>query len=373
MRRILFILSLTLLGVVALAQNNAADSLYLDSIYRHLELEEYTVPHTWLYTKDSTTITATIYHINTSYGGFSNTLMTYGTYSPSYRTVGYGTSSEYRVYNLDGYEFKNNKMLTFPFSYLYVTNNAGGDSVLKYEDFKLGKITDSGADIINARLNVYGSLSASAQTKIVPCNYKSLTDSNNYVPNYTYGLTGQKFPASSWNSDYYTNWITQNGVNIATNLITSGASAVVSSLAGGGIGTAAGAISFGTTIGGILASKYKAEITPDQAKGDVNCGDINYSTGKTGFTIQAMSVRKEMAQIIDAYFSAYGYKVNTIKVPSINSRTNWNYIKTVGCYIMADIPEDDLQEIKDMFNKGVTFWHNPATFGDYSQSNTIVG
>ena len=43
MRRILFILSLTLLGVVALAQNNAADSLYLDSIYRHLDLEEFTI------------------------------------------------------------------------------------------------------------------------------------------------------------------------------------------------------------------------------------------------------------------------------------------------------------------------------------------
>ena len=43
MRRLLSIVFFTLLCVVAFSQNNAADSLYLDSIYRHLELEEYTI------------------------------------------------------------------------------------------------------------------------------------------------------------------------------------------------------------------------------------------------------------------------------------------------------------------------------------------
>ena len=43
MNRILSILFFTLLCVVAFSKNNVADSLYLDSIYRHLELDEYTV------------------------------------------------------------------------------------------------------------------------------------------------------------------------------------------------------------------------------------------------------------------------------------------------------------------------------------------
>lgn len=334
--------------------------------------DTWTIPHTWTYTKNSTTITATIYHIATSQGGYTNTLMTNVTASPNYRSVAYGTENEYRVYNLDGYEFKNNKMLTYPFSFLYITNNAGADCVYRYEDFKLGKITTSGAKIINARLNVYGSLSASAQTRLVPCNYKNLLDENNTVPNYTYGLAGQKFPASSWTSDYFTNWLTQNGVNIATNLVVNAASSIVSASTGG-LGLAMGAIGLGSSIASALTQVNKAQITPDQAKGDLSCGDINYSTGKTGFAIQAMSVRKEVAQIIDDYFSAYGYCVNSIKIPNITGRTNWNYVKTIGCYIKADIPQEDLQTIKNMFDKGVTFWHNPATFGDYSQSNTIVG
>ena len=43
MRRLVSIVFLALSCVAAFSQNNAADSLYLDSIYRHLELEEYTI------------------------------------------------------------------------------------------------------------------------------------------------------------------------------------------------------------------------------------------------------------------------------------------------------------------------------------------
>ena len=43
MRRLVSIVFLALSCVAAFSQNTAADSLYLDSIYRHLELEEYTI------------------------------------------------------------------------------------------------------------------------------------------------------------------------------------------------------------------------------------------------------------------------------------------------------------------------------------------
>jgi hypothetical protein len=85
-----------------------------------------------------------------------------------------------------------------------------------------------------------------------------------------------------------------------------------------------------------------------------------------------MSVRAEVARTIDEYFSMFGYKVNRVKLPNISGRRNWNYVKTIGCYIDGDVPQDDMQEIKDMFNKGVTLWHNPNTFADYSQNNDII-
>ena len=68
----------------------------------------------------------------------------------------------------------------------------------------------------------------------------------------------------------------------------------------------------------------------------------------------------------------FGYKVNDTKIPNITGRSNWNYVKTVDINITGDFPQADLQEIKDMFNAGCTFWHNPSTFLDYSQNNPIV-
>ena len=68
----------------------------------------------------------------------------------------------------------------------------------------------------------------------------------------------------------------------------------------------------------------------------------------------------------------YGYKVNTVKIPNVSGRRNWNFVKTINCYIDAAIPQEDLQEIKNMFNRGITIWHNASTFMDYSQSNPIV-
>ena len=93
---------------------------------------------------------------------------------------------------------------------------------------------------------------------------------------------------------------------------------------------------------------------------------------KSPFTYIPMSVKAEIAGCIDQYFSQFGYKCNRVKIPNITGRRNWNYVKTVGCYIEADIPQEDLAEIKNMFDRGITIWHNPATFADYSQNNDII-
>lgn len=85
-----------------------------------------------------------------------------------------------------------------------------------------------------------------------------------------------------------------------------------------------------------------------------------------------MSIKAEFAKIIDDYFSMFGYKTNKVKVPNLIGRQNWNYVKTIDCNIIGNFPQEDLQEIKDMFNNGLTIWHNTSTFLDYSQNNNIV-
>lgn len=71
------------------------------------------------------------------------------------------------------------------------------------------------------------------------------------------------------------------------------------------------------------------------------------------------------------YFVKYGYKVNKWEKINVNSRRYFNFIKTNTCNIVGDeIAHEYLEEIKDIFNRGVTIWHvdNGANVGDYSVS-----
>lgn len=71
------------------------------------------------------------------------------------------------------------------------------------------------------------------------------------------------------------------------------------------------------------------------------------------------------------YFVKYGYKINKWEKINVNSRRYFNFIKTNTCNIVGEeIPHEYLEEIKDIFNRGVTIWHidNGASIGDYSVS-----
>lgn len=295
---------------------------------------------------------------------FTSPAVTIKIYSPAdnaYATTLLSTTTVNRPSTVDGYTPKNNKLFTYPYSFIYMTNNAGIDSVYRYEDFSSA----------TPKFYIGGALGQGCSTKLVPVDYKHLTGG---VENYPYGMSGAKYPICAWNSDYYTNWLTQNAVNIGTNIVSSTLVPAVSTTmrtGSAGLGlAAAGAGLLGSVINAV-GQIETAKIMPDQAHGNVNGSDITFAWRRY-FTANKMSVRAEIARIIDDFFSMFGYKVNRVKIPNLHTRANWNYIKTIGCYIRADIPQKDLQEIQNMFNEGLTLWHNPSTFGDYSQQNGII-
>lgn len=280
-----------------------------------------------------------------------------------------------RPNTIDGFTPVNKKLLSYPYQYLNVSNNVGTTLPYRYEDFSNG-----------AKFRVEGVLCPSGSTKAVPVDYKNISNSEN---GYDYSIQGSKYPMCSWNSDSYTNWLTQNGINmraewnsdlmagaLSTMAGLVGATMTGSTTAGILLGMGSGAV---TGAGGIIhqareqhLARTNANLVPDQVKGNINSADINWSKWRSQFTFLPMSIKAEYARCIDQYFSQFGYKCNRVKIPNITGRTNWNYVKTVGCYIEANIPQDDLAEIKSMFDKGITIWHNPATFADYTQSNAIV-
>lgn len=261
---------------------------------------------------------------------------------------------------LNGYTPKNNKLLTFPYNYLLVDNGTGGNAEYHYEDFKQsdGTIGD------NCNFKVIGTLTPGCSIRMIPEYYKG----TNYCE--VEGINLGKFPQCNWATDQFTNWLTQNGVNIATQIAGAGIS-IAGGVASGGVGLA---VAGGSIMGvaNTMAEIYKASRIPPQTSGNVNSGDIITSSGANTFHFYGMSIRKEYAQSIDEYFSKYGYKVNRVKTPNKNHRSCWWYTKTMDTRIYGDIPVDAIEKIRELYENGITFWANPSTFMNYTMSNNII-
>lgn len=269
----------------------------------------------------------------------------------------------------ENYVPTNKKLLSYPFSYFYVTNKVGEDVVYHYEDFPFENIAGNNFRTISYQKSIVPSTSLSA--KLYFNKYKSYSESSDYgTKMYNYGINYAKAPVCAWTTDYYTNWLTQNGVNVGLNIASSVAGIALAPVTGGL--SLAGAVGSAFNIMNTLAEVHKASTVPDQAHGDINTGDFIYGFTRNSISLYEMSIRPEIARIIDGFFSQFGYKVNRVKIPNITGRRNWNYVKTIDCYIEADIPQEDLAEIKGMFDRGITIWHHANTFADYSQNNDII-
>ena len=265
---------------------------------------------------------------------------------------------------LNGYTPKNNKLFTYPYNYLYLTNNIGSDVVYHYEDF-----------INNApAFKEYMTLEQGGSIYVVPTNSKKFVSSGtgNCWPE---GISLGKLPQLSWTSNYYLNWVAQNGTNVVTqttlDALNWAGSTIGMMLTGGGM-QGSGVLSLAGSVANTMQQIRQAKMTPDQAKGNTNSGSITYSARKIGYQFCRMSIRYEYAKAIDDYLTQFGYKVNSLKVPNITGRRYWNYVKTIGANIEGNIPQDDMDEIKELFDRGITIWHDTSHYLDYTQNNTIV-
>lgn len=252
------------------------------------------------------------------------------------------------------YTPRNNKLFCYPYNYFYVTNGVGEIQDYHYEDFTT-----------SVSFRMYGALSQGCAIKLVPQHYKQQGTSGTYHNDYA--INARKYPICAWASDSYTNWLTQNGINTGVGIATSLASGVAGAIMGNPFSLITAGLSIASSIGNI----QQVSRLPDRARGDTSMGDYAEGANET-FVVYQQTIRTEYAQVLDSFFDRFGYKVNETKIPNVTGRRNWNYVKTIDCYIEADIPQEDLQQIKDMFNKGITFWHNPSTFCDYSQQNDII-
>lgn len=293
------------------------------------------------------------------------------------------------LHRSDGQAIKNKKLYTFPYTFLYVTAFNGVNATYAYEYFNYPDYPDV------VQFNLIGDVSPDPSQCAVPIAYKGVGINADEMIT----LTG--FPQVSWNQDAFKAWLAQNASNIASVAI-----GIAGAVATGGASLAASAapvhpyahrpgshaafsntanqkLNLGDTISDVASSMspvsgvtsllvggVMAWNTAPQARGN-NGKYLMHKAMLDHFGFYNKHIRPEYVTIIDDYFNMFGYATRRVKVPEILSRPYWNFVKTQGIVLdVANAPQPYVQKIIDCFNRGITFWHNPAIVGNYNLNNS---
>lgn len=324
-----------------------------------------------------------------------------------------------------GNQYKNNKIYTYPYTKLQVSNNAGVTIDFAFENFRARTgLTEY------ATFAIYGIISPTVEIMLMPAYYQGA------ISGYDQALTMKNFPTCAWASDYFENWKALNlaGINYTTQASERNAGLAQARLSNNynidtgrnalgaltNLGGSLGQILTGNVIGGIaggatsiantalsqqsLTSNYNfnqkeisynladsifaaqnavniATLGANPVHGNISAGAIDASIGnKYSFTFRTLCLNDEYMKVIDDYFTMFGYAINKIKRPAFKTRKNFNYIKVAGdCFVVNKnnqgvkcIPDFALEKLNDMARNGITIWHNHNNIGDYSVDNSIV-
>ena len=345
----------------------------------------------------------------TSFGGFLSAFVMPTMFLPE-------NKSEYNNYNtrvgfavginrdFDGYYPVNNKLFTYPYTCANLTNHRGNGNDFPFEFFPVAPATG----LPTATFIATGNLCANPSTMAFPWNYKN-------VEYFTEGCVSiNDYPLCTWGSDGVTEWFNNRFLKdlatIGTIAAIGAVGASVAPAAGvglssispisgqlalgtgnslmvhgganmGAFNTAVGGSTIGRALSSIVNTPYGTLAAIGMARSEFDPGTVHGSVGgeifigtQGGRKIEARvkHITKKYAQIIDEYFTRFGYATMRLKVPNRNSRRYWNYVKTSGCSITGSIPAEDISSIGSIYDRGITFWKKDAIIGDYiNQDNSV--
>lgn len=263
-----------------------------------------------------------------------------------------------RPTTLDGYTPRNQKLLTYPFISLGVDTGTE-TTVYRYEW--------SGAADHSIQVGFVCGMSPNPEIVIFPIWYNGSESPGlgTYYGNFTERVTLSGFPQCAFPIDSYAAYLASGA---APNQAASVAGSLIGgAVSGGPAGIATGLIGAAATISNMVHSMNRG----NTVRGNQGSGTLVASRGYDVY-FKRLCCQAQYARIIDDYFDRYGYATQRIKIPNRHVRPKWTYVQTKDCAAVGGVPADDMAKIKSIYNKGITFWDEHATVGDYTQNNRPV-
>lgn len=252
--------------------------------------------------------------------------------------------------------FAEPKLNTFPYSFFKLTNHKGSEQKYKPEY------------VSNPHISYVSGFGSPVTVRFWCDNYQGsgvqkdksvISNTNNSVP-----VLNDRYGAYLMNSK------TQNDVAVANSVLGGISSAGVGFALGGPVGALVGGmvgtgVSVLQQISSQNAKKEDIRDQPPTVAGGANNGNFELNDESDGVWVELWTINDQHGAILSDYFNRFGYRINRVKVPNFKGRANFNFIKTVDCIVTGGVPMEDLSQIKNMFNTGVTIWHNPWNVGSY--------
>jgi hypothetical protein len=278
------------------------------------------------------------------------------------------------------------KLYMYPYTLLTLDDFKGNRT-----DYKIEYIYDS-----NILLNIKGSLGTSNKVSYGMQKYNDKASMTNHQDN-QYALinnNSQDIPVISnllnaylqGNKNSIENQKAQINFNGAMNVASSGLQMAggmammtnpvtmaggVSSLAGGAVGAVKGAGNAHLQMEALQAKQKDIGNMPPQLSKQGSNTSYDMGHRYDGITLIKKTLKPEYRKRLEQFFNMFGYKKNEIKIPALHTRKNWNYVETKSCNITGDLNNEDLNEIKQVFDGGITLWHT-NDIGNYALSNEVL-
>ena len=302
---------------------------------------------------------------------------------------------------LNGYTPKNNKLYTYPYSFLQGTTMNGSTCMYRWEYF---------ASILTAiQFRCYGNPIGGGQIHCYPTNYDGI------INNVDASLVMDDFPKNPFAYDAYQAWVASGGkvrlereeaftnVRGVTALVSSASTAMMQGQTGASM-FGSNALNLGspntatmTDLSGMSRGANRAiqgvagyvdtmvDVAEAKSKIAYQWNDARYKPNivvgtatpnlavanrELNFHFYSVHVKKEELSKIDEFFSCFGYAIHRVKTPNLTGRRYFNFVQTDKAVINGNMPASSKEAIGRIFDGGITFWHNGDHVGDYSQATS---
>ena len=184
-------------------------------------------------------------------------------------------------------------------------------------------------------------------------------------------LTIDKFPTCPYTYSQFSTWLMGDAISQSlggvSNAISTGVIGTRGGLATRAVNAGASLIS---SVIDTIGTATSLAVKPLQVMGSASNNTLNFATKNIQFNFNRYTVNRDCAKSIDQFFTMYGYQINRVQTPNIKARPHFTYVKTKGCQIKGECPQDDVFKIEEIFDNGITFWKNPSEVGNYSVDNS---